>query len=162
MAMGDLTEQGDEDLQEILYYVQSRVAEANEDIADAVTQAAPLVDPNHPSMTLQSVHGKLLPAYASLVAAIDRTENTLDRIDEDYGSPTPRQIKSEHGDRLAESYDGPVLCLALQLLEWNRRKWLHKRTDTQGEAEVRRHGLTGNQRKWLNELDEAWREYDGD
>jgi len=112
-------------------------------------------------MMLDATHGPLVECYATLVRALDRVEHLRDQINEDWGSPTPRQLMREHSDRLKERYDGPVLNLALMLLEYNRRQWLHHKSETQGAESVRRHGLTENQRSWLDELQEAWREYDG-
>ena len=76
----------------------------------------------------------------------------------DDGRPTPRQIKREHAERLKETYDEPVLFVALHFLEANRRKWLHGKPETEGARAVERHGLTANQREWLNELQAVWRE----
>ncbi|MFW5900481.1 MAG: hypothetical protein ACOCTH_01735 [Halodesulfurarchaeum sp.] len=147
-----------EDLSEELWYVQSAVAAANSETADAVTRASGLIQPSHPQMDLYSTHDALLEAYQEMVRAIDQVEKTLDDIRGDYRSPTPRQIKKEHAQRLKEQYDGPVLNLALMLLEHNRREWMHQKPKTNGAQEVERHGLTENQRHWLNELHDLWRE----
>lgn len=144
-----------------LKHAAELVAAANDETAAAVTQAVGLVDARHPEMTLSSTQEKLREAYSYLRQALDHVEHTRDRLDEDYGTPTPRQIKSEHADRLREQYDGPVLYLALELLESNRREWLHARPDTNGAEAVERHGLTASQREWLNQLREAWRTHDG-
>lgn len=146
----------DDDADEKLWQVQSAVAAANEETADAVTRASGLIDTRHPVMDLSSTHDALLEAYRETTRALDRVEQTMDQLDEDYGTPTPRQIKSEHAERLKEQYDGPVLNLALMLLERNRRHWLHRKPETNGAQAVERHGLTENQRRWLNELHEVW------
>lgn len=144
-----------------LYAVQSTITSANQELARALGQAAPLVDSDHPILALASTHEDLIDAYVELRRAIDRAEQVMDSIDPDYGSPTPRQIKDDHADRLKEQYDGPVLNIALMLLEQNRREWLHGKPETQGADAVRRHGLTANQRRCLNDLQDAWRAYDG-
>jgi hypothetical protein len=113
-------------------------------------------------MVLSNVHGRLLDAYANLVRAIDRVEVEMDNLDYDYAHPAPRTIVDEHADRLEEQYDGPVLHLALTLLEANRREWLHRKPDTNGAEAVERHGLVENQRRWLNDLQDAWDAYDPD
>jgi len=152
----------DADLQERLYATQHNVAVVNASVATAVQQAAPLTDTNIPQGALDNTHGALVDVYSDLTTALDRLEVTLDGFDDDYHRATPRQIKGDHADRIEETYDGPVLFLAMELLEANRRKWLHDKRETMGAEEVERHGLTGNQRKWLNELQDAWRAYDGE
>jgi uncharacterized protein YecT (DUF1311 family) len=149
-----------DDRREDLYYVQSLVADLTTDAAAASQQAVGLTDTRHPVMDLDSTHGKLTEAYSAAVRALDRVENEMDSIDEDWGSPTPRRIISEHTTRLEEQYDGPVLNLAQMLLEHNRRAWLHHKDETNGAESVRRHGLTENQRRWLNQLQDAWGVYD--
>lgn len=149
----------DEDTE--LWTVQSSVARANMEAAQAVQKSATLMDSHRPSIHLSHTQSALVSLYQETVNALDTTERAIDRLDEEsYGAPTPRQIKSEHAERLKETYDGPVLYLALSLLENNRREWLHQKDDTHGAEEVERHGLTANQREWLNELHEAWEEYD--
>jgi len=152
----------DDDLQERLYVAQSSVAAVNASVATAVQQAAPLTDTHLPQRALDNTHGALADAYGDLTTAIDLLEVTLDGFGDDYHRATPSQIKSDHADRIEETYEGPVMFLAMELLEANRRKWLHDRTGTIGAEEVERHGLTGNQREWLNELQDAWRAYDGE
>jgi len=146
----------DDDLRQDLAHTQSVIADLTGKSAAASHQATRLTDEHHPSMALDSTHGKLCEAYTLAVRALDRVENQMDNIDEDYGSPTPRQLVADHADRLEEQYDGPVLNLALMLLEYNRREWLHHKDETNGAEAVRRHGLTGNQRRWLNDLQDAW------
>lgn len=139
--------------------VQSSVARANMEAAQAVQKSAALMDSHRPSIHLSHTQSALVSLYQETVNALDTTERVIDRLEEDsYGDATPRQIKSDHAERLKETYDGPVLCLALSLLENNRREWLHLKDDTQGADAVERHGLTANQREWLNELHEAWEE----
>ncbi|MFD1643562.1 bifunctional adenosylcobinamide kinase/adenosylcobinamide-phosphate guanylyltransferase [Halohasta litorea] len=77
-------------------------------------------------------------------------ERVLDELDD--SQPTPLRIKSEHAERLAETYDEPLLYLAVELLAANRRKWLHGKPETNGAQQVERHGLTRNQRAWLNDV----------
>lgn len=108
---------------------------------------------------LRRAHGKLLETLRETRRAIDRVEHTLDRLD--WGPSTPRRITREHAQRIGDEYDGPVRYLALELLEANRREWLHCKPDTLGAERVERHGLTENQRETLNRLREAWRAYEG-
>lgn len=150
----------DEDTRERLWQVQSAVAEVNSEAADAVQQAAGLIDTRHPVMNLGSTHDELVDAYGELRRVIDRVEQSMDELDPDYGTSTPREIKSDHADRFEEIYDGPVLHVALLLVEQNRREWLHAKPETNGAEGVRRHGLTENQRTRLNELQDAWDAYE--
>lgn len=155
-----MSQQQTDDEREKLWEVQSAVAAANAETADAVTRMSGMIDTRHPMMDLSNTRESLVEAYRETTRALDRVELTMDQLDEEYGSPTPRQIKDEHAERLKEHYEGPVLNLALMLLERNRRYWLHHRADTNGAQAVERHGLTENQRNWLGELSEAWDQYD--
>jgi hypothetical protein len=153
---------GEGDVREDLQQVQDVIAAANKNAASAVQRAARLGTTPHPVMDLGNAHDALLDTLQSTRRALNRVEQTMDDRNEDYGTPTPRQIKSEHADRLKEDYEGPVLNLALMLVERNRREWLHEKPETNGAEQVRRHGLTQNQRTWLNDLRDGWREYDGE
>lgn len=148
---------------EDLQRVQDRIAAANDDLADAITRSARLSTTPHPLMDLRNTHDALRQAYAETRSAIDRLEHTIDDRSDGPNprGPTPRQIKSEHADRFEELYDGPVWYVACQLLERNRREWLHVKPDTLGAEQIERHGLTENQRHWLTELQAAWAAYDG-
>lgn len=148
------------DVETDLWRVQSSVGRANMEAAQAVKQSATLMDSHRPIIHLSNTQSALVNLYQETVQALDVVEQTIDGIEDDGYDPTPRQIKSEHAERLKEQYDGPVLYLALEILENNRREWLHQKDDTNGAEEVERHGLTRNQREWLNELHEAWRNYD--
>jgi len=55
---------------------------------------------------------------------------------------TSRQLFTE-GDH-GETYDGPVIYVAVLLLEANRRKRMHGKPETNGAREVERHGHTSN------------------
>lgn len=149
------------DDREDLENVQSVIAAVNKNAAEAVQQSCRLATSRHPMMELGSAHDALLDTYQEVRRALDRVEQTMDQRDPGYGRPTPRTIKSDHAERIKEQYEGPVLNLALMLLEQNRREWLHFNPETNGADEVRRHGLTRNQRQWLNELYEAWGTYEG-
>ena len=149
----------EEDTSIRLQRVSERVAAANEETADAVTQAAGLAGVAYPAPNLWATHRKLINAYSELRRALDVVEKTIDDLDPGSRGGTPRRIKDDHADRLAEQYDGPVLNLALMLLEQNRREWLHAKPDTNGAQAVQRHGLTANQRSWINAFDDA---YEGD
>jgi len=149
------------EVDEKLWRVQTSIAAANKESADAVARAAGLIDTRHPEMDLRNAHGALTDAYHELTRAIDVVEKTMDDLDPEYGQATPRQIKKEHAERFEEIYDEPVVYVANLLLEANRREWLHSRPGTQGAESVERHGLTENQRRWLTDLQKAWEEYDG-
>jgi hypothetical protein len=148
----------EEQEREQLRRIYERVAAANVETADAVTQAAPLADSDLPASDLWRVHRELVDAYAEVRRALDVVEKTIDDLDPESRGRTPRSIKDDHADRLEEQYDGPVLSLALMLLEQNRREWLHGKPETNGAQAVERHGLTANQRSWINAFDDA---YDG-
>jgi len=152
-------EESTEDTRVRLKRVSERVAAANESTADAMTQTAGLGTVAYPTPNLWETHRELIDAYAELRRAIDVVEKTIDNLDPDSRGGTPRRVKNDHADRLAEQYDGPVLSLALMLLEQNRREWLHAKPDTNGAQSVERHGLTANQREWINTFDDA---YEGD
>lgn len=113
-------------------------------------QSTGLLTSPHPQIELRNTHDELLDAYYELTHAVDMAERVLDDLDDSRS--TPYRIKKDHADRIAETYDDPVRLLALQLLEANRRKWLHGRRGTNGAREVERHGLTSNQREWLNDV----------
>lgn len=133
-----------------LRWIQSAIVRANDQLGSALGQSVSFLDTDHPAYDIGRVHTDLIEAYGAVCRAIDAAEQTIDNSD--YDQKVPVQIKNEHGDRVKENYDGEVLNLALMLLEWNRRKWLHQKPDTQGADTVRRHGLTANQREWLNQL----------
>jgi len=140
----------DQHTRDKLEAVDKRLAVANAEISAAVEQSTGLPAADHPKFQLRNTHTELLDAYSELVQTIDMVERVLSEIDEH--SETPNQIKSDHTDRLAETYDGPVRYLAIQLLQKNRRKWLHAKPETNGAQAVERHGLTENQRRWLNDV----------
>jgi hypothetical protein len=145
-----------------LQHVQSAVASVNENAATAVKQSSRLATSALPVSDLADAHGALLDTMQETRRALDRVEQTMDQRNPEYGTPTPRQLIDDHADRVKERYDGPVLNLALMLLDRNRREWLHEKPETNGAEEVRRHGLTETQRSWLDDLADAWREYDGE
>lgn len=159
---GQQTDAPTQDDREDLQRVQSAVASVTESAATAVKRSSGIVTSALPASDLSDTHDALLDTMQDTRRALDRVEQTMDRRDPDYGRPTPRQVTSEHADRLKEQYDGAVLNLALMLLDRNRRKWLHEKPETNGADAVRRHGLTENQRRWLNSLQDAWREYNGE
>jgi len=145
-----------DDYTDHLARVAVALADVNQATARAVTRTPTLLDTPLPANDLSNAHDDLLAAYADLVRAIDVVEQMLDRLDPEYVSPTPVTLKDDHATRLKEQYDGPVFSIAMHLLERNRREWLHRKPETNGAEAVRRHGLTENQRRWLNELQEAW------
>ena len=157
--MTGVEEHVDGETRERLQRVSERVAAANEETAGAVTQTAGLATTRSPAHDLWRVHRELIDAYYEVRRALDVIEHTIDDLDPDSRGGTPRRIKNEHAGRLEEQYDGPMLNLALMLLEQNRREWLHAKPDTNGAQAVERHGLTANQREWINTFDEA---YEGD
>jgi hypothetical protein len=130
--------------------VDKRLAAANAEIAAAVEQSTGLLGTEHPEFQLRNTHTELLDAYRELVNTIDMVERVLGDLDEH--SETPKQITSDHAGRLGETYDEPLSYLAVQLVNKNRRKWLHAKPETNGAREVERHGLTENQRRWLNDV----------
>jgi cytochrome c biogenesis protein ResB len=152
-------QEADEGTRTRLKRVAERTAAANEATADAMTQTAGIGSVAYPTPNLWETHRELIDAYYELRRAIDVVEKTIDDLDPESRGGTPRRAKDEHADRLEEQYDGPVLNLALMLLEQNRREWLHAKPDTNGAQAVERHGLTANQRKWINAFDDA---YEGD
>lgn len=150
------------DEQKSLERIQRKVAAVNTESARAVSQSAGLVAVAHPDAKLANTHSALLNTFQELQRALTQTERAINSLESGYGGPTPSQIRSEHADRVKETYDRPVTFLALQLLELNERKWLREKPDTNGAKAVERHGLTENQRHHLNELQRAWRAYDDD
>lgn len=144
------------DLRRIL----SATMSAQDDLAAAANQGVSFVDTRHPGHDIRRVHSDLIDAYGELCSAIDVAENTIRTSEWDY--EVPRQITREHAERIKETYDRPIVELALMLLEANRREFLHGKPDINGADEVRRHGLTTNQRKFLNTLQRRERESDID
>jgi cytochrome c biogenesis protein ResB len=145
----------DEEERDRLRNIFERVAAANEETADAVTQAAPLAGTDRQAGDLWRIHRELTDAYSEIRRALDLVEHAIDDFDTSSGGRTPRSIKDTHAERLKELYDGPVLSLALLLLEQNRREWLHAKPQTNGAQAVENHGLTANQREWLDSLADA-------
>ena len=131
--------------------VQYPIIKANLAMSKAVQQASGFHGSDLRRSDIERIHKALLPVLQETVRAIDQAERAM-RVDYDSPRSTPKEIISEHGDRIGEQYDGAVLNLALMLLESNRREWLHRKPETNGARVVERHGLTENQRRWLNEL----------
>jgi len=143
----------DQHTRDKLEAIENRLAAANAEIAAAVEQSTGLLAADHPEFQLRNIHDELLDAYRELVQTIDMVERVLADLDEH--SETPKQIINAHGDRLGETYDEPLSYLAVQLANKNRRTWLHAKPETRGAQAVERHGLTENQRTWMNELQAA-------
>ena len=133
--------------------VEKRLAAANAEIAAAVEQSTGLLAADHPEFQLRNTHDELRDAYYELAQTIDMVERVLADLDEH--SETSKQIIDAHGDWLGETYDKPLSYLAVQLANKNRRTWLHAKPETRGAQAVERHGLTENQRTWVNELQTA-------
>ncbi|ATW87994.1 hypothetical protein halTADL_1205 [Halohasta litchfieldiae] len=144
--VGDL----DQHTRDKLEAVENRLAAANSEIAAAVEQSTGLLAAEHPEFQLRNTHDELLDAYRELVQTIDLVERALGEVDDH--AETPKQITSDHSERIGETYDEPLSFLAIQLLQANRRKWLHGKPETNGAQAVERHGLTENQRRWLNDV----------
>lgn len=141
--------------------VQSAAATANKHTARAVDAASEMADREHPGPAVRNTADELRKAYAETRRAVERAYIEQAGLEDGDGRPdTPRGVTEAHAERLEEQYDGPVLNLALQLLERNRREWLYADPESNGAQAVRDHGLTGNQRKWLNDLQDAWGAYD--
>ena len=130
--------------------IERRLAAANREIADALQQSVGLSTTSYPQSELRNTHRELLDAYYDLTQTIDMVERAVGDLDDH--AELAKQVTSDHADRLKETYDEPLVYVALQLLDANRREWLHGKPDTNGAQEVERHGLTANQREWLNEL----------
>lgn len=131
------------------------VTEANRELASATDHLAAFAHSGRLS-DLEALHGSLVDAYRHVAQAIDQAErkSRLD-YDESHRTDTPRELIRDHAERIKETYDEPVRPVALQLLEANRRAWLHRKPGTYGAKAVARHGLTANQRRWLNALQDA-------
>jgi len=71
--------------------------------------------------------------------------------------PTLYQIKRQHARRMKQTYPEPLWYLAVDLLEANRREWMHAKLETNGAQQVELHGLTRNQRGWLEQVANAVR-----
>ena len=143
---------------EDLKHVSNAVADANDAAAKAVTRSVDVPTTPAPVGRLWNTRDALCETLRQTRRALVQTERMLGRFD--HAKATSKQITSEHADRIKETYDGPVLDIALMLLEHNRRKWLHERPNANGAEEVKRHGLTATQRERLNELQEAYTEAD--
>lgn len=132
--------------------VRSRVASANEAAATAAIQAAGVSGDRNDTMALRNTYKAMLHAYDQSVRALTTLENVIRTSSLEVGVETAKEITTDHGDRMQEQYDEPLSMLAVELLKQNRREWLWRKRDTNGHDAVTRHGLTANQRSWLNEL----------
>lgn len=110
----------------------------------------------NPEYQLRRTHAELLDAYQELTQAINMAERTLDALSDGH-TPTPYQIKREHAGRMKQTYPEPLWYLAVDLLEANCREWMHAKPETNGAQQVGRHGLTTNQRDWLDQVSDAVR-----
>lgn len=128
--------------------VRRRVAAANRELATVVEQTTQ-IRAECPERGLRDTHAAMLEAYSAVVRALDELERTLDA---DGGVETPRRVVDEHADRIRERYPSPAREVAQVFLEHNRRKWLQHQSETNGADAVRRHGLTENQRTWLDTI----------
>jgi len=134
----------------------SRVAAANSELTAALEQSTGIEANTTPEYQLRRTHAELLDAYQELTQAIDMAERTLDALGDGH-TPTPHQIKSEHAERMAQTYPDPVRYLAVDLLNANRREWIHTKPATNVAQQVERHGLTTNQREWVEQVADAVR-----
>ncbi|MFD1643928.1 hypothetical protein [Halohasta litorea] len=137
-----------------LAVVENRLKTASREFAAAIEQSTGLRSTDHPQYILENTHAELLDTYRELVNTLDIVERAIDDLDDH--ATTPWRLKKDHANRLAETYDDPVRLVTIQLLEANRRKWLHAKTETNGAQQVERHGLTANQREWLNEIRDGY------
>lgn len=149
-----------EDLRDACNRIRGKAASVNQNAARAVQEAAGLRT-YRGGTDIWHVHDPLQATFREAHRGLTAIEQELARLDVDHGQDLPRDILDEHAARLKEQYDGPVLNIALMLLEQNRVEWLYLSPETQGADAVRRHGLTANQRSWLNDLQDAWAAYDG-
>jgi len=129
--------------------VRRLVAAANRELATVVEQTTQ-IRAERPERGLRDTHAAMLEAYSAVVRALDELERTLDAVDE--GAETPRRVVDEHAVRIRERYESPTREVAQVFLEHNRRKWLQHQSETNGADSVRRHGLTENQRTWLDTI----------
>jgi len=141
--------------------LERTVARANANTASAVTRLAGLSSTPHTEGVLRGVHPALCESYTAVCRALDAVERELDRLDDAReGQPTPRRLKRDRADSIQVEFDGPVVTVALMLLEANRREWLHHKDNTFGAEEVRKNGLTATQFHQLERLQRAWDAYD--
>lgn len=133
------------------------VAATSEAATSAVSTAADFVDTPLPANQLHDLHDDLVTLLAATYDTLEVVEGQLDQCDGDHVRDTPRQIIDEHGERIKDQYDHPLLFVASTFLQHNRRHWLQRRPETNGAEAVERHGLTENQRSVLSELEEAVR-----
>lgn len=60
-------------------------------------------------------------------------------------------MKSKHAERIMDKYPNPLNHLLLDLVDYNYEKWLKPPYNrTIGAEDVRKTGLTANQREWAN------------
>lgn len=130
--------------------LQTAISNANSSLASAIRAMTGHAELERPEMAAKRAQQDLVAAYKDVTWALDRAENQLKRAG--FGPPTPLQIKEEHAERISETYDPPLSFIAIELLQFNRREYLHRKPDTRGAEIVERHGLTNNQREWLNQL----------
>lgn len=130
--------------------------------SDAAMAAANLTNNDWPATALQSTQSELAKSYRKTMRAIEQIEGAIEYVDHQPRDETTGEIMDEHADRYKERYSDPVWYVATQLLAYNRWNWLIRKPETQGALSVERHGLTENQRMWLDKLQDAWEEYDGE
>lgn len=141
---------------------QRSVLEASQQAATAAKRAAQLTNNDWPTMALLNTRSELREAYDDMHRAFSSVENTLERLDHSPREETTGEIVDDHAERYDERYDDPVRIVAIELMQKNRWEWLVRKPSTQGAETVKRHGLTKNQRKWLDQLQEALEEYDAE
>jgi len=125
---------------------------ASSKLAAALKQSTGRIEATaNPEYQLRRTHTELLDTYEELTQAIDMAERALDALSDGH-TPTPYQIKREHAGRMQQTYPDPVRYLAVDLLNANRREWMHAKPETNGAQQVERHGLTTNQREWVEQV----------
>lgn len=85
----------------------------------------------------------------------------MDNEDSPAGTPnwlqSPDKGLHQHTENIKDRFPEPLSLLLIEMAERNRKHWLESedwREDTIGADDVRKYGLTENQRRWANEIAE--------
>jgi len=105
---------------------------------------------------LKSLKDRIEDRLQSVRNELDRDNNchikTCHKKKYDNGKCEGHYLRDKHASMLYDKYDKPIASLAVQLMEFNVKKWIPDKDGTIGADDIREHGLTRLQRRWLNEF----------
>jgi len=105
---------------------------------------------------LKSLKNRIEDRLESVRNELDRDNNchieTCHKKKYDNNKCEGHYLRDKHASMLYDKYDKPIASLAVQLMEFNVKKWIPEKDGTIGANHIREHGLTRLQRRWLNEF----------